>query len=240
MNRNIRRTMCILLALVLMTSSAVSYTYAEYARGSDMADNARAGIWGVNVDVTGSAFATKYESNKTYSGIDVSVKSSTTEDILAPGSTGTFTGINCTGTPEVSVQVEIDANLQLSNWVASGNYYCPLVITVNDVDYYGMNYSSSADFEAAVEGAIEKASATYPPNTNLAEVVDLNGNYHWYWDFGQDDATNAKDTALQGKAEVALSVKCTVYQAGGEIEDDEGLTDGNEFDTGDSGPIIWF
>ena len=241
MNRIITRTMCILLALVLMSSSAVSFTYAEYARGAEMADNARATTWGVNVDVTGSAFATKYVSNKTYSGIDTSVKSSTTDKILAPGTTGTFTGINCTGKPEVSVEIIIEADLQLANWVADGKFYCPLVITVNGNDYCGLDYSSSAAFETAVEDAIESAADIYPPNTDLSKVSGLNGNYHWYWDFGTDADTNAKDSALQGKAQIALSVGCTVHQVGEEPpSQNKDLTDDGDLDIGDGGPIIWF
>lgn len=213
--------MCILLALVLMSSSAVSYTYAEYARSTNAASDGRSTTWGVNLTVTGGAFATKYVSSTTYSGIDVSVKSSTTGNILAPGTTGTFTGIRATGTPEVGVNITITPNLQLSNWTDSnGNYYCPLKIKINGTTYSGTSYSSSAAFETAVENAIKAANGYYAPGTNLANVgAKLNGDYTWTWDFGLNSdgtanaTTNAKDTALAGKANVALSVSCSIVQA---------------------------
>ena len=243
MNKIITRTLCILLALVLMSSSAVSFTYAEYARGSSAAAvSTRSTNWGVTVDVTGNAFATKYVNNTEYDGVDVSVKSSTLDDILAPGTTGTFTGIRCAGTPEVSVKVEINPNLQLTNWVVDGKFYCPLKITINGVTYCGLDYPSSAAFEEAVENAIKSANGVYGPNTDLSQIEGLNGDYSWTWDFGLNpdgsakEDTNAKDTALQGKAMVALSVQCYVYQVG----EDEELTDDGELDVGDFGPIIWF
>ena len=184
MNRTIRRTMCILLALVLMSSSAVSYTYAEYARSTNAASDGRSTTWGVNL-------------------------------------TGTFTGIRATGTPEVGVNITITPNLQLSNWTDSnGNYYCPLKIKINGTTYSGTSYSSSAAFETAVENAIKAANGYYAPGTNLANVgAKLNGDYTWTWDFGLNSdgtanaTTNAKDTALAGKANVALSVSCSIVQA---------------------------
>ena len=169
--------MCILLALVLMSSSAVSFTYAEYASSASAIDNSRTTSWGVNIDVTGEAFATKYVSDKTYSGIDVSVKSSTTDKVVAPGTTGTFTGIRCTGKPETSVKITVTPDLQLTNWAVNGTYYCPLKITINGTTYSGMSYSSSAAFETAVETALKAANGDYGPNTDLSKVPDLNGDY---------------------------------------------------------------
>ena len=299
MNRIITRTMCILLALVLMSSSAVSFTYAEYARGSSMSDNARSTKWGVTVDVTGGAFATKYVSSTEFDGMDTSVKSSTTDDILAPGTAGTFTGIRCTGTPEVSVKVEITPDLQLTNWVANGKFYCPLKITVNGTTYHGLDYPSSAAFETAVENAIKAAEGVYGPNTDLSQIPGLNGDYTWLWEFDGTDygglkdeydrltlelddpaldpnapglttdqknainaqraeltaqrtaiqtqmeplraVTDAKDSALIGKAQVALSVGCTVYQVGEEPpSQNKDLDDDDDLEIGDGGPIIWF
>ncbi|MBR5478806.1 MAG: hypothetical protein IKU84_01355 [Clostridia bacterium] len=220
MNRTIRRTMCILLALVLMSSSAVSYTFAEYARSATAAAvETRSTSWGVNLSVTGGAFATKYVTDDTVTGADISVKSSSNSaDIFAPGTTGTFTGIACSGTPETATKIEITPTLSLSNFTdSSGNYYCPLRIKVNNTDYYGLDYSSSAEFKAAVENAIKAASNTYAAGTNLATVPNLNGSYTWTWNWGDSNGTkvtrtDAKDTALQGKAYISLSVQCYVYQ----------------------------
>lgn len=265
MNRIITRTMCILLALVLMSSTAVSYTYAEYAKGASAADNGRSTNWGVDLSLTGAAFATKYVTDTDYSGIDVSVKSSTSDDIIAPGTTGTFTGIHCTGVPEVGVLVTIEADLQLTNWVVDDSFYCPLVITINGTEYDGLDYSSSAAFEDAIENAIKSANGFYAPGTNLAEVTNLNGDYIWLWKFDSADygnldpndpnltaaekaqvaalraASDAKDNALIGKANIALSVSCSVVQAGDGADPDGDLNDGGELDIGDiGGSLEWY
>ena len=213
MNRMITKVLCILLALVLMSSSAVSYTFAEFATNSSVTDTARSTTWGVNVSVTGNAFATKYTTSTTYSGIDVSVASLSTADIVAPGTKGTFTGIRVTGTPETSAKITITPNLELTNWTASSAYYCPIKITVNGTTYSGLSYSSSAEFEAAVENAIKAANGTYSPGTNLANVKNLSGDYTWEWDFAASGSqTNAKDTAVAGKGTIKLSVTCQVVQ----------------------------
>lgn len=260
MNSKLTRTLCVLLALVLMSSTAVSYTYAEYARGVSATDIGRATNWGVTVDVTGEAFATKYVTDTDYPGIDTAVKSSTLDDILAPGTTGTFSGIHCTGTPEVAVRVEISPDLQLTNWVVDGMFYCPLKIIINGTTYSGLDYSSSAAFEEAVEAAIQEADDVYAPNTDLSTITDLNGDYTWVWDFDSTDygsldpdaadltadekaqiaalkaATDAKDLALQGNASVALSVKCYVYQ----VDDTNKGIDNDGGDLEVDGEIEWW
>lgn len=216
MNKRITHALCILLALVLMSSSAVGYTYAEYATMDSASDDTRASNFGVTASVTGGGFAKKYVTSTTYDGIDVSVVSSS--NIIAPGTTGTFTGIKVSGTAETAVNIAITANLDVSNFKdASGNYYCPLRITVNGTTYYGLDYATYGEFETAVENAIKAGAGQKAAGTNLGGISGLNGNYTWLWDWNGSNGTkvtrtNAKDTALQGTAQVTLAVTCSVTQ----------------------------
>ncbi len=243
MNRKIFQTLCVLLALVLMTSTVLASTVARYVTTAYGEDDARVAKWGVTATMTGGAFATKYVDNTTSYDMDVSVKSNNTDKLVAPGTTGTFGGIHVTGKPEVAVKVRTYATMSLANWVVNGSYYCPLKITINGVTYYGMDYSSSAAFCTAVEEAIESADGIYPPNTNLAEVTGLNGDYTWVWDFKGTDGkqTDEKDyiigenSANGTDALISLSVTTNITQSDG----NEGLGDGGDFVLPEEGDEFW-
>lgn len=194
------RLASILLVLVLMTSSVVGGTFAKYTYTTSGSDTARVAKWGVSGTITGGAFAKTYNLNTEVDGeFTLAVESSTEDKLVAPGTTGTFTGIDLTGTPEVAVRITNTATLTLEGWEVNGEYYCPIVITINGTEFDGMDYESATAFAAAVETAIEGSSGDYEPNTNLATVTGLNGDYTWAWAFGDPD-NNVNDTALGNAA----------------------------------------
>ncbi|MGM9640088.1 MAG: hypothetical protein ACI3V3_01825, partial [Faecousia sp.] len=74
-------------------------------------------------------------------------------------------------------------------------YYCPIVITVGSQTFSGLDYASAADFEYAVQAAINAYSAQYEPGTDLSTVpVPV---VSWAWAF---EGNNVKDTALGDQA----------------------------------------
>lgn len=92
-------------------------------------------------------------------------------------------------------------------------YYCPIAITVGDTTFKGTDYASAADFEYAVQAAINAYSAQYEPGTDLSTVpVPV---VSWAWEF---DGNDVKDTALGDQAAagdaayIALSITTTVTQ----------------------------
>lgn len=217
------RLASVLLVCVLLTTSVIGGTFAKYVTTDSASDTARVAKWGVTADVTGGAFATSYAMDDGGKYFTNSVVSSTADKLVAPGTTGTFTGVALTGTPEVAVNIVKTATVNVEGWNIDHDndgtadyYYCPLKITVNGTEYYGMNYGSADLFEAAVKSAIESASDQYEANTNLANISGMNGDYTWKWDFNPTtpytDEYDTKLGNLETAPTVSISVGVTVTQ----------------------------
>ena len=219
-----------LLVAVLLTTCAISGTFAKYVTSDTGSDIARVARWGVQVDANGDLFLVEYATTDktTYDG-DVSVKSGNTWKVVAPGTNGAIDEVALAGTPEVAVNVTYDATLTLDGWKLSDNTeYCPIVITVEDQTYgiaadcgvNNLNHKAInvADLKQKVEAAIESCKAAYNPLTNLAEQDEAIPSVTWKWNFHTSDANDIKDTDLGNKAAVdnypviKLDVTTTVTQ----------------------------
>lgn len=199
-----------LLVAVLLTTCAISGTFAKYVTEASATDTARVAKFGVTVSATGNMFAKSY---------GTTVESANEDKLVAPGTNGDLAAVTISGATEVSVKVyQTDVDLTLTGWTAGGGYYCPLVIYVNGTPYYGMKYATATEFEEAVEGAIEAVTNTYAPKADLSGGSLL--NVSWAWSFNPYDAkqTDALDTELGRLADagsapsVKLFVKTIVEQ----------------------------
>lgn len=186
-NNALMRASGILLVLTLGTSCFVGGTFAKYVTEGNGSDSARVAKWGVNVEVTGDAFKNTYTNDDVDSQISTVVQSD--EKVVAPGTYGTFGGVEITGQPEVAVKVTTVADLELGqNWTVDGSeYYCPIVINVNGVQFCGLDYPDVGGFENAVESAInDYMSGSYKAGTDLSTVDALNDSIQWRWAFDKD------------------------------------------------------
>lgn len=176
-----------LVVVALAGSCLVGGTMAKYVTEGEATDSARVAKWGVEVEGEGNAFQTSYSNDDTGASETIVVQS--TVEVVAPGTYGTFNGIKVTGTPEVAVKVSTVADLALGqNWAdEEGNFYCPIVIDVNGVQFCGLDYRSAAEFEKAVEDGIgDYMSETYGPGTVLDDQTKLNDSIQWRWAFSKD------------------------------------------------------
>ena len=214
-----------LLVAVLLTTCAISGTFAKYVTSDSGSDFARVAKWGVNIEADSfGMFKTDYETTDTslgYTGTySVSSAASDRDDLLAPGTSGSFADIAITGTPEVAVKVAIDATVAVSdNWLgATDAYYCPVNVTIAGNTLYGNNYTSATDFAAAIEKELEDKSAVYAPNTDLADLYNTtNLDISWEWAFSTGDVNDLHDTALGNRAvseelTISIGVGITVTQ----------------------------
>lgn len=208
MKKNVMmRVASALLVAVLLSTCVISGTFAKYVTSDTGSDYARVAQWGVvvvakNYDMFTDKYETKLADDKVFVG-DYSVDSNDDADVLAPGTEGSFADIRITGTPEVAVDVKIEATVAVSDTWKDGSdaYYCPIVVTVGTTAIDGLAYSSAAEFAAAIEAAIEGKSAKYAPNTNLASVYDTtNLDLAWSWAFTTGDVNDVRDTALGNRA----------------------------------------
>ena len=205
-----------LLGLVLVTSCFVGSTFAKYVTSGNGNDSARVAKFGVEITANGSTFAREYDTDdENVVGTIAQSVVSTTEKVIAPGTSGNMASATLSGTPEVAVKVESKATVDLGeNWKDSeGNYYCPLEITVGDDTLKGTDYDSAAEFASAIKEKIDAFSA----NTDLSEAKTASA-VSWKWAFeGNDDAkdTYLGDQAAKDKenaATISLNITTTVTQ----------------------------
>ena len=218
------RIASVLLVAVLLSTCAISGTFAKYITSKESTDTARVAKFGVDLAVTvDGAFATEYDADTTATdklGVAIAktvVASSTDSDnLVAPGTKGDLmASATIAGTPEVAVNVKQEATLVLTGWEVNGTYYCPLVITVDGTKFYGMDYTSAAEFIAAVEAALD-SDVNYAPNTDLTESHSVT----WAWAFEGTDGkqTDELDTALgnyaakTGDIKISFTYKVIVTQ----------------------------
>lgn len=214
------RAALLLLVLTLITSCFVGGTFAKYVTEGNSTDFARVAKWGVTVTANGTTFAKEYatDDQSVVRTIAKSVVSSETDkNVVAPGTKGDMIKMALTGTPEVAVNVKYVATFTVDGWAIgdANTYYCPLVITVNGVDYKGTDYPNAEAFADVVKDAIAGYSKNYVANTNLANQGADSLAVSWKWEFNGDDVkdTALGDLAAAGKAPtVTLTITTTVTQ----------------------------
>lgn len=240
MKKNVMmRLASFLLVAVLISTSAISGTYAKYVTKETGSDNARVAKWGVVIEADSfGMFKTDYETTDTtttFTGkYSVSAAEGDRDNLLAPGTSGSFADIAITGTPEVAVDVAIVADVKVEgDWIVDGNFYCPVTITVGTEKICGLDYDSAENFAAAIKAKIDGKSAQYAPNTDLGALYNAtipnptNLDLAWAWAFegagqsatadGPDGQTDKKDTVLGDKAAagdltISIGVAITVTQ----------------------------
>ncbi len=218
------RIASVLLVATLLSTCAISSTFAKYVTSGSTSDDARVAKFGVNIEGSSDMFKTEYaKSDSNYTGT-LSVQSSSDDNLVAPGTSGSLVDFTITGAPEVAVRVTYAVDtLTFENWAdADSAYYCPIVITVHtsaesdpDKTFSGLDYSSADDFAAAIKEAIEGSTYDYDPNTDLSEKTADNLGITWAWAFAGDDVkdTALGDAAAEGTAAtIAIGITCTITQ----------------------------
>ncbi|MGN0551598.1 MAG: hypothetical protein ACI4I4_07135 [Acutalibacteraceae bacterium] len=211
------RLASVLLVAVILTTCAISGTFAKYVTSGNGFDSARVAKFGVTVTGTADTFKETYA--KDDEGFTLAANTVvSTKDVVAPGTSGSMAAFTLAGTPEVAVRVTFDGTLELGDkWVDSDSaYYCPIEVTVGSTTFKGTDYASADLFEAAVNDEIAGYSNDYAANTDLSTIGADAPAISWEWAFeGNDDA---KDTylgdqaAADNAAEISLDVTATVTQ----------------------------
>ncbi len=200
MKNKFMRIAAVMLMLCLVTTCAISGTFAKYTTEGTATDTARVAKWGITVsaptDPAASAdFKTAYAS-ETVGFTANTVVSSDTDNIIAPGTKGTFATPVLSGEAEVAVEVIVTAEIVIDGWSVTSGEYFPIVFTVG-TETYGTNitaasnkFATAAEVISAVQTAVTKTT-NYEANTDATtfEVPVV----EWEWAFEVD---NAMDTEL--------------------------------------------
>ena len=169
--------LCVLMmALSLATMCLAFGTIARYATDNSHIETARVAKWGVAVTVTDS---TGFENAYTKNG-SVTVKSSTEDKVVAPGTSGEIS-ISVSGTPEVNTVVT--ASLTPESDIHLG-------------DYHPVKFTLKRGAEVVAEGTLQEVSTAI--NTldsyEAGQSIDQDYTLAWIWEF--EDGTDENDTAL--------------------------------------------
>lgn len=228
-----------MIILCLMTTCAVSTTFAKYTTAGSATDEARVAKWGVELSMVGDTiFANQYED--VTNGITVEA----TTDVVAPGTSSSEDKaapavFAIKGTPEVAVNIKIEFTADKDIYLAAGTYddettatvtddeftladnYHPLVFTLKQTaDYTGtlgtpveLAKGSLADIETFLNA---RSTKDYSPNTVLDSTFEL--SWEWAFESGNDKADTylanrmADGTSGTFNLEVGYSLTITVTQ----------------------------
>jgi hypothetical protein len=198
----------VLLVAVLLTTCAISSTFAKYATDGEIYnEQARVAKWGLNVNIDAEG-TNKIFSDK-YAGGNVAALG-TGELVMAPGTEGSLNITNVvTGTAEVSAEVRFYVTAVKTGFNANNNYM-PITVTAG-----GETITISADDNWQQVGD----AITVAPNTEVNAGDEF--TITWNWAFGEDGANDAKDTALGEAGEtntLRIKVKAEIVQTRTSVE----------------------
>lgn len=221
------RIASIMLIAVMMSTCAISGTFAKYVTTGTGSDNARVAKWGVTVTPNGELFLRNYtKTDGTYTVSDNTVESSDTWKLVAPGTSHGLTEVQLTGTPEVAVRITYDAVVNLDGWVLSDGTteYCPVYFTIEGKTYgtddsglgFDYTYTTVEELKTAIVNAVKACGKDYAPNTDLSGISADAPTITWTWAF--ETGHDVEDTDLGNKAAagnyavIQLTVTTTVTQ----------------------------
>lgn len=196
-----------LLVLTLLTTCAISGTFAKYTTSTSGSDKARVAYWGFDqaASTTIDLFDTIYEN----------VKSENNDNVIAPGTekTSTFAFGYDTNTkanaPEVAYTLKVDATVTGSYNALDANdsfkwtLKAPSATTTTEYDTVDALVAAIKALSGDESGSKQYAAGQLPDAFTAADEVYTIG---WKWAFDGNDTT---DTAM-GNAATLENVNLTI------------------------------
>lgn len=212
----VMRVASALLVAVLLSTCAISGTFAKYVTTNSGTDTARVAKFGVviNIDNDLGLFDTAYaKTDSAYTGT-LSVKSESNDQLVAPGTKGSMT-FNITGMPEVATRVSVEfGNDCKAVQLAKGSYTLPAgafeanekTVTTTAVYepikfYFGTDaITDSTSYTLTLDelkGLMETTfTKDYDPNYNFGTGSTYYLGWSWAFEDTSVDNVNFLDTYL--------------------------------------------
>lgn len=178
------RIASVLLVAVLLSTCAISGTFAKYTTQDSANDVARVAKWGVSLQVIGSLYGEAYKDGivaNDDNSITVSVSDTTTasDDVVAPG-TKNENGFkfSLTGYPEVSSQTKVTIKAQ-NVFLKSGTY--GLMVKVPDNTVTSVNFQALGDLYTNDSSGNYTKANDFASNTTyytLENSVNFSSDYY--------------------------------------------------------------
>ena len=183
----------ILMVAVLLTTCAISSTFAKYTTSKTDTVTARVAKWGVTATTTASGMFTE-----TYGTTVIS-----SEKVVAPGTSSPDAykiTSTVSGSPEVALLVNVSAVVTLSGWVDnSGNLYCPLVFTNGTDTVEGIDYTDVAALQNAIADLISAENVEIAVSDTALNYKVLDQSLTWSWEYEVEDENGDIDTEIDAK-----------------------------------------
>jgi hypothetical protein len=206
-----------LMVAVLMTTSAISGTFAKYITQTSASDSARVAKFGVTIGTAGSLFGESYQKHASDSGAtSISNTVESTVKVVAPGTSSADVGdggglvFSATGTPEVAVKVSFSVDTDsLKDIVLPAATYTDYTVVPNGTfsvasDYHPLQFTlkwngvevdcGGHTLQDIVSYLNDDTNSKYfAPNTDLSTAF---GNYTLTWEWPYDNGKDKEDTFL--------------------------------------------
>lgn len=199
------RAAAILMAAVLLTTCAISGTFAKYTTTASASDSARVAKWG---------FETTSMTLDLFDGTYTNVASGDSANVIAPGTskTATFTFAPPAAAPEVAYTFEISATGSCDPSITS-NANIHFYLDGDEVTA-GSTTTNFEELLAAINALSGDASGTktYAAGTLPTAFAGGATGEHtvgWAWDFYDTDAHDEADTAM-GNTAVSTDLEATI------------------------------
>ena len=170
----VMRLLSLLLVMTLISTCAISGTFAKYVTRASGEDQARVAKWGVVVSVNGSTFGTQYKTHDdTYEG-EYSVIAINEDQVVAPGTSSKDLDASLVatvkGTPEVAARYSIEGTAVKDVVLPKGTYTDYTNYYFNDEEHengYTGTFTLPADY------APIKWNLTITKGDTTVNVADL-------------------------------------------------------------------
>ena len=159
MKNKMMRAASILLVAVLLSTCAISGTFAKYVTTASGTDTARVAKWGITMTNDSSdTFVAKYDSENSFTVHGQNVSTTTTDvDVVAPGTTSTVT-YSVSGAPETAYQITFKAEDIQEVFLGAGTY---TYTATGDASYVDMTQTvTTAYYPIRYEYIIETTNGT--------------------------------------------------------------------------------
>ena len=197
MKKNVMmRVASALLVAVLMTTCAISGTFAKYTTTVSSSDSARVAKWEFTIDGAALEDNFTFDLAETWTDYNGSAEVDVASKLLAPGTKGSF-DIALKNLSEVNAKYTLTLTESIANLPAA----------VDEADFpveYSLDETVwSKDITTLTLNEVAIAMNESKPIT-----------VYWRWAFLETDEANAIDTALgvAGNVEVTVTAKITVNQ----------------------------
>lgn len=183
-----------LLVLCLMTTCVIGATLAKYTTSNSSSDTAHVAKWGVSITAAADpTFKTEYAADTTTYTAGATVKSNSSEAVVAPGTTGTAAQFAITGTPEVAVKLTFAMTDIKDVFLASGNADL-------GEDYYPIEFKlthNSTELKTGKLSEIATFLSTYTVEFEAGKDLSTEvGTYTLSWTWAFENSKDKADTLL--------------------------------------------